>query len=123
MAYKRQRNLYVSSRITFLKNYLKRVTEKGLSAKKSIWKFIKPFLTNKGFISNDDVTFIHKNKIIADKKQLTKLFNNYYINIVEKSSCIKPKTFGVDFENTNIRSIGDIVNSYKNHLSIKSSNK
>ena len=47
---------------------------------------MKPFLTNKGFTGNNDVTFIHQNKIISDEKQLTKLFNSYYINIVEKST-------------------------------------
>ena len=34
---------------------------------------MKPFLTNKGFIGNNDITHIHKNKIISDEKQLTKL--------------------------------------------------
>ena len=34
---------------------------------------MKPFLTNKCFIGNNDITYIHKNKIISDEKQLTKL--------------------------------------------------
>ena len=34
---------------------------------------MKPFLTNKCFIGNNDITHIHKNKIISDEKQLTKL--------------------------------------------------
>ena len=37
---------------------------------------MKPFLTNKGFIGNSGITLIHKNKIIPDEKQLTKLFNS-----------------------------------------------
>ena len=49
---------------------------------------------------------------------MTKLFNSYYINIVEKSSGTKPKTFGTNFENTSIQSVRDIANSYKNHPSI-----
>ena len=47
---------------------------------------------------------------------MTKLFNSYYINIVEKSS--DTKTFGTNFENTSVQSVRDIVNSYKNHPSI-----
>ena len=35
-------------------------------------------------------------KYITCKKQLTKLFNSY-MNIVEKSSGTKPKTFGINF--------------------------
>ena len=75
------------------------------------------FLQIKGFIGNNDITLIHKNKIISDEKQLTKQSNSYYINIV-KSNGTKPKTFGTNFENTSIQSVRDIVNSYKNHPSI-----
>ena len=99
-----------------MKSYLEKLTEKGLTPNKSFWKFMKPFLTNKGFIGNNDITLIHQNKIISDEKQLTKLFNSYYKNIVEKSS--GTKTFETYFENTSVRSVRDIVNSYKNHPSI-----
>ena len=116
MAYKKQRNFCVSWRRKCMKNYLKKLTAKGLTTNKSFWKFMKPFLTNKGFTGNNDITLIHQNKIISDEKQLTKLFNSYYINIVEKSR--DTKTFGTNFENTSVQSVRDIVNSYKNHPSI-----
>ena len=78
---------------------------------------MKPFLTNnKGLTGNNDITLIHQNKLISDEKQLAKLFNSYYINIVEKSS--DTKTLGTNLENTSIQSVRDIVNSYKNHPSI-----
>ena len=99
-----------------MKSYLEKLTEKGLTTNKSFWKFMKPFLTNKGFTGNNDITLIHQNKIISDEKQLTKLFNSYYINIVEKSS--GTKTFETNFENTSVQSIRGIANSYKNHPSI-----
>ena len=57
------------------------------------------------------MTLIHKNKIMIDKKQLTKLFNSYYINIAEKSSGAKPETFGINFENTSVQFARDIINS------------
>ena len=99
-----------------MKHYLKKLTEKGLTTIKSFWKFMKPFLTNKGFTGNNDITLIHQNKTISDEKQLTKLFNSYYINIVEKSS--STKTFETNFENASVQPVRDIVNSYKNHPSI-----
>ena len=71
-----------------MKNYLKNLMKEGLTTNKGFWKFIKPFLTNKGFIRNN---YIHKNKIITDEKQLTKLFNSYYINIVEKAVVLTQK--------------------------------
>ena len=121
MAYKKQRNFCVSLRRKCMKNYLKKLTEKGLRTNKSFWKFMKPLLTNKGFTGNNDITLIHQNKIISDEKQLTKLFNIYYINIVEKSS--DTKIFGINFKNTSVQSVRDIANSYKNHPSIKKLNK
>ena len=116
MAYKKQRNFCVSLRRKCMKNCLKKLTEKGLTTNKSFWKFMKPFLTNKGFTGNNDITLIHQNKIISDEKQLTKLFNSYYINVIEKSS--DTKTFGINFKNTSVQSVRDIVNSYENNPSI-----
>ena len=45
---------------------------------------------------------------------MTKLFNSYYVNIVEKCSGTKPKTFSKNFENT-YSLVTDAVSSYKNH--------
>ena len=64
--------------------FQKKMYQKGLTTNKDFWKFIKPFLKNKGFIGNNDIKLIHKNKNITDEKQLTKLINSYYINIVKK---------------------------------------
>ena len=114
MAYKKQRNFCVSLRRKCMKNYLKKLTEKGLTTNKSFWKFMKPFLINKGFTGNNDITLIRQNKIISDEKKLTRLFNSYYINIVEKSSDTKT----LNFKNTSVHSVRDIVNSYKTHPSI-----
>ena len=50
--------------------------ETGLSLKE---KKQNPFLTNEGFL---DITI---------KRELEKTFNKHYINIVEKSTGIKPK--------------------------------
>ena len=116
MAYKKERHFRVSLRKKCMENFLKKLTEKGLTTNKSFWKFMKPFLTNKGFTGNNDITLIHQNKVISDEKQLTKLFNSYYINIFQKSS--GTKTFEKKIENTSAQSVRDIVNSYKNHPSI-----
>ena len=57
---------------------------------------MKPCLRNKGFIESNDITF-NKNKIMSNAKELTKLFNGYYINIVEKGSGTIPKIFDTNF--------------------------
>ena len=114
MAYKKQKKI-VSLRRKCMKSYLQNLTGKSLTNSKIFWKFMKLFLTNKGFIGNNGITLIHKNKIISDEKQLTKLFNNYYISIVGKSRGTKPKTFSTNFENTNVQPVSGIVSSYKHN--------
>ena len=45
LAYKKQRNLYVSVKQKTITNYLNKFSNKGLETNKSIWKFMKPFFT------------------------------------------------------------------------------
>ena len=83
-AYKRQRNLCVSLRRKNIKSFLKNVTKRDIIKNKNFWTFIKPFLTNKELLENKDITLIERNKIMTSKRELAKIFNEYYIDIVEK---------------------------------------
>ena len=38
---------------TYKKSYFTKVTQKGLANNKAFWNIIKPFLTNKGFLTSD----------------------------------------------------------------------
>ena len=51
---------------------------------------LKPFLTNKGTLTDCDITIVHGKKIISDDFDLAKTFNNHYINTVEINSGFKP---------------------------------
>ena len=109
-AYKRQRNLCVSLRRKNIKSFLKNVTKRSIIANKNFWTFIKPFLINKGFLENNDITLIEGNNIITSERELVKTFNEHYIKIDEKSSGDK---------NQNIHKIiREIVKFYQNHPSI-----
>ena len=99
--------------------HLAKITEKGITTSKEFWNFIKPFLTNKGFSKNNDITLKNKKEIIADEKKLANLFNNHYINIVEISSGIKPETISSICNINYTDEIQHIVNLYKDHPSIK----
>ena len=63
---KKQTNLCVSIRRKSIKNYLNKFTDKGLESNKSFWKFIKPFLINKGTLTDCDMTIADGKKIISD---------------------------------------------------------
>ena len=62
---------------------------------------MKPFLTNKGAFSDSNITIENKNgDIVNNDETLANLFNEYYINIVESSSGIKPKSVMKDSSNS-----------------------
>ena len=66
LAYKKQSSLYVSIRRKSITNYLNKFTHKGLETNKSFWKFIKPFLINKGTLTDCDMTVADGKKIISN---------------------------------------------------------
>ena len=66
--------------------YFKKCTSKNSSNNKEFWSLVKPFLTNKSPFSSDSITIKDNDKFINDEKELVEIFNNYYINIVEKTS-------------------------------------
>ena len=117
--YKRQRNLFVSLRHKAIKQYFSNITSKGIVTNKEFWKTIKPFLTNKGCLENSDIMLINDDEMVTDDKTLAKTFNEHYINIVERSSGLKPEK--MEFYNslhTSRNILHSIIDRYKNHPSI-----
>ena len=117
--YKRQRNLFLSLRHKAIKQYFSNITSKGIVTNKEFWKTIKPFLTNKGCLENSDIMLINDDEMVADDKTLAKTFNEHYINIVERSSGLKPEK--MEFYNslhTSRNILHSIIDRYKNHPSI-----
>ena len=92
LAYKKQINICMSLQRKSLKKHLKSITaEKGINTtNKSFWKFIKPFLINKGSIGSNDITLVEKNVVTIDEKTLASTFNKHYINIVDGVRKIPP---------------------------------
>ena len=74
LPYKKQRNICVSLRRKSLKKHLRSITEKGINNNKSFWKFIKPFLTNKGFIGSNNIILVDNDVVTTDEKTLTSTF-------------------------------------------------
>ena len=74
------------------KAYFRKVTRKGVVNNKAFWNTVKPFLTNKGFLTNETIAVENKGESVTDKFKLVNLFNSHYINIVEKTSGFPPET-------------------------------
>ena len=118
-AYKKQRNKCVKIRRKSIKRYMDKISEKGIETNKSFWNFIKPFMTNKGMISNKDITLIDGKNVITDEYELSQIFNKVYINIVEKSCGNKPNKIGTTLGSLNDSDVIDrIIKSYQNHPSV-----
>ena len=119
--FKRQRNKCVSLRRKAIKQHLKKATENGLVSNRAFWNLVKPFLSNKGGLASNDIALVKDNEIVTDDQKLTEIFNDHYINIVEKSSGTKPcniaDTAAVNDDRQIVRLI---LEKYKNHPSVLS---
>ena len=93
-------NSFASNQRKSIKHF-SNITSKGIIINKRIWIAIKPFLTNKGCLGNSGVVLRDDKKIITDEKNLAQLFNDHYINIVERSCSIKTEKVEFDIGSRN----------------------
>ena len=88
---------------------------------RKFWNTVKPFLTSKGFLHNDNMSIDISGNIVDDEQKLTKEFNSCYINTAEITSG-KPQMKlenNLDYINNSLIT-KRIIEKYKNHPSIKS---
>ena len=86
---------------------------------KKFWSTVKPSLSSKGFIHNNDITIEINNKTIKDKSELAQTFNSHYINIVESTIGKHPtklETLASRISEKEI--VPTIIGKFKNHPSI-----
>ena len=119
MSKSKTRNKYIKwpSRENFLA--MKRVTKSSFSNNKKFWNTVKPFLTNKGFLPNDNISIKVNDDLVTDKTKLANLFNLHYINIVEKVSGAPPAIQGnPNSPNEDNTIVKNIIKQYENHSTI-----
>ena len=128
LAYKRLKiNLINKSK----KIYFQVHAGEGSATGKSFWKTVKPFISTKGTPSSDNIITEAPNDTtinikegdsisikakdeIRDEKVLVDMFNNHYINIIEKTSGLTPKSIGNSSNPDHDKStVKEIVESYK----------
>ena len=117
--YKKQRSKCIAIRKKSIRNYFNKIANRNIVTNRTFWKIIKPFLSNKGHLENVDIMLNDNNKIVCNDHKLVEVFNEDYINIIEKSSGETPTniTEGYSFDNDK-QAIKIICNSYKNNPSI-----
>ena len=88
--YKKQRNKCVKLRKRSIKTYIENITKSGVTSNNAFWRTVRPFLTNKGVLIDNEISLIHNGKTIDDEEQIAETLNHAYINIVEHTTGIKP---------------------------------
>ena len=114
---KKQQNKCVLLRNKCIKNYFSKVAKGGVNTNKEFWKIIKPFLTNKGFHSGNEIMLIENDEVITEEKILADKFNNHYTNIVERSYGVKPAKLNHSLDKN--ESVIDVITChFRNHPSL-----
>ena len=117
LKYKKQRNKCVNLRKKAIKLHFKSVTVSGIIENNKFWETIKPFITNKNGLNNNSIILNKDNKIITQEKELVNIFNDHYINIVERSTGIAPTSI-TNLNTNSDEQLFNIINKFKNHPSI-----
>ena len=99
-----------------MKNHFKEATENGTMSNKEFWNLVKPFLSNKGGLASSDISLVRNDTIVTDDQELTEIFNNHYVNIVESSSGKKPVSLAKDTGISDDRQIVRLIlDKHKDH--------
>ena len=116
--YKKQRNLCVKLRKLAINNDFQKAAYSANNNSAPFYKIIKPYMTNKGALSSNDIILFENNTYITNDNEIAKIFNDYYINIVEYTTGAKPDSFSDYGKVISEKHILKILNRYKNHSSI-----
>ena len=81
-------------------------------------EIIKPFMTNKGTLTDCDISIADGKKIISDDFELAKTFNNHYIHAVEINSGFKPLKI-TNQSKDDLSVIDEIIRTYQDRPSVK----
>ena len=57
-----------------------------MGTKKQIWNTVRPFLTFKCFVNNEDIALDIGDKTVTDCNEIARKFNEYFINIVQNTT-------------------------------------
>ena len=117
LAFKKQKNICKNLNKKTKKNYFSKITSKGTMGNKQFWNRVKPFLTSKGFLHNDDIALRIGDNIVTDCNELAKEFNEYYMNIVQNTT--GKATTKLQGSNNDKSIVETIIKTYDHHPSIK----
>ena len=127
--YNKKRNLCVSLIRSEKKNLFSNINTSDITDKKTFWKTVKPFFTDK-IKTKSKITLIEKKnssqegqkEIVSEKKitedqAVVEVFNKFFINIVPNLKISTDHGYDNDFIATDDQ-VANAVNKFRNHSSI-----
>ena len=102
-----------------IQSYFQQNTNSGNVNNKSFWNTIRPFINNKGTHDNHDIILEENGDLVKDKGKVSEILNNFYINIVEKTTGKQPLVLNSTSSQSVDDEIDHINGKYENHESIK----
>ena len=79
--YKKQRNIYVKLLRKIKRDFLDNLDVKCVAENKQLWETVKPCLSDKT-LNDERISLIGNEKVVSDKRDLMKIFNEYFSFIV-----------------------------------------
>ena len=117
--YKKQRNLCTNELKKVKKNYFQSLNVNDVTDNKTFWNTVKLLISNTTNTTHK-IILCEDNKILNDDTNIASLMNDYFTNITKKLN-LKPANAE---ETSNVKSvIKNIVDKYKNHISIRKINE
>ena len=116
MKYNKQRNLCVSITGKAKRSYYENLDLKDITDSKKFWATVKPLFSIK-IKSTEYITLEENGKIISNDKELARIFNEFFRNIVPNLGINTNHSFLINTDNEN-NAIEKAIAKYKNHPSI-----
>ena len=116
MKYNKQRNLCVSITRNAKISYYENLDLKDITDSKKFRATVKPLFSNK-IKSTKYITLEENGKIISNDKELARIFNKFFVNIVPNLGINTNHSFLINTDNEN-DPIEKAIAKYKNHPSI-----
>ena len=120
LKYNKQRNLCVSITRKAKRSYYENLDLKDITDSKKFWATVKPLFSNK-IKSTEYITLEENGKIISNDKELARIFNEFFVNIVPNLGINTNHSFLINTDNED-DPIEKAIAKYKNHpciISIK----
>ena len=82
---------------------------------KTFWKTVRLFISNKGTHDNHDIILDENGELIKDNREVSEILNNFYVNIVEQTTGMKPSQDSFSKADSVDEQLDTIIEKYKAH--------